>query len=30
MEDLRASGDNFQNGIIAYQNKEYEKQYFIS
>ncbi len=29
MEDLRASGDNFQNGIIAYQNKEYEKAIFL-
>lgn len=25
MEDLRSSGENFQNGIIAYQNKKYEK-----
>ncbi|MNQ86579.1 hypothetical protein D3C85_1017770 [compost metagenome] len=24
MEDLRSSGENFQNGIIAYQNKKYE------
>lgn len=25
MEDLRSSGENFQNGIIAYQNKKYNK-----
>jgi tetratricopeptide (TPR) repeat protein len=25
MEDLRSSGENFQNGIIAYEDKKYEK-----
>jgi len=25
MEDLRSSGENFRNGIIAYQDKKYEK-----
>lgn len=25
MEDLRSSSENFQNGIIEYQNKEYDK-----
>ena len=25
MEDLRSSDENFKKGIIAYQNKKYEK-----